>query len=291
MRGWRSSLVLGYSLVTTVLHRHCHWVTDPHGVVQRSKCACAKRIFAFLTDYSTFENSALLFKILSVNNQLRPSGLEHSLVEGLLLEGLLVEGLLVEGLLLEGLLVEGLLLEGLLLEGLLVEGLLHGTLVACICASALPTLLHTLNYVHMYNGHFTHTCTCTHTPPLADLLTPEFVTSPSCTQHTHTWAHMSTTPSPLLHLCTCVCILYISPLPPPPSLHPPPHTLTYQVVVKFLRKASVLKDCWVQDKEMGEVPLEISLLARLAHPNIVQVTYLLPVGQDWINILVQLEPL
>ena len=91
-------------------------------------------------------------------NQLRPSGLEHSLV------------------------------EELLVEGLLVEGLLHGTLVACICASALPTLLHTLNYVHMYNVHFTHTCTCTctHTPPLADLLTPEFVTSPSCTQHTHT---------------------------------------------------------------------------------------------------------
>ena len=105
-----------------------------------------------------------------------------------------------------------------------------------------------------------------------------------------THSHMSTTPSPLLHLCThvrvCVYCTYHHSLP-----HPPPHTLTYQVVVKFLRKASVLKDCWVQDKEMGEVPLEISLLARLAHPNIVQVTYLLPVGQDWINILMQLEPL
>ena len=36
-RGWRSSLVLGYSLATTVLHRHWHWVTIRHGVVQRSR--------------------------------------------------------------------------------------------------------------------------------------------------------------------------------------------------------------------------------------------------------------
>ncbi len=47
--------------------------------------------------------------------------------------------------------------------------------------------------------------------------------------------------------------------------------LSPQVVVKFLRKSSVLKDCWITDEEMGNVPLEISLLARLAHPNIVQV--------------------
>eukprot|EP00731_Ephydatia_muelleri_P010786 Em0005g1372a len=42
------------------------------------------------------------------------------------------------------------------------------------------------------------------------------------------------------------------------------------VVVKFLRKSSVLIDCWVEDKEMGRVPLEINLLARLSHPNIVE---------------------
>ncbi len=41
--------------------------------------------------------------------------------------------------------------------------------------------------------------------------------------------------------------------------------------MKFLRKSSVLKDCWMIDEEMGRVPLEISLLARLSHPNIVQV--------------------
>lgn len=44
-----------------------------------------------------------------------------------------------------------------------------------------------------------------------------------------------------------------------------------QVVVKFLRKSSVLIDCWVEDKGMGRVPLEINLLARLSHPNIVEV--------------------
>lgn len=33
----------------------------------------------------------------------------------------------------------------------------------------------------------------------------------------------------------------------------------------------MLKDCWVNDSEMGGVPLEIALLARLSHPNIVQV--------------------
>ena len=73
--------------------------------------------------------------------------------------------------------------------------------------------------------------------------------------------------------------LFIFSLPPslPPS-PPCPHTHTTivlfpceQVVVKFLRKSSVLKDCWVKDTQMGTVPLEICLLARLSHPNIVQV--------------------
>ena len=59
------------------------------------------------------------------------------------------------------------------------------------------------------------------------------------------------------------------------------HARHMKVVVKFLRKASVLKDCWVYDNEMGEVPLEISLLAKLSHPNVVQVCdcyNYLPVG-------------
>ena len=45
-----------------------------------------------------------------------------------------------------------------------------------------------------------------------------------------------------------------------------------QVVVKFLRKSGVLKDCWVHDRDMGLVAQEISLLARLNHPNIVMVS-------------------
>lgn len=46
-----------------------------------------------------------------------------------------------------------------------------------------------------------------------------------------------------------------------------------QVVVKFLRKASILPDGWVEDEEMGVVPREIALLARITHPHIVEVHY------------------
>ncbi|XP_066271330.1 PAS domain-containing serine/threonine-protein kinase-like [Branchiostoma lanceolatum] len=42
-----------------------------------------------------------------------------------------------------------------------------------------------------------------------------------------------------------------------------------QVVVKFIRKAKVLAESWVEDSSMGRIPLEISLLAKLDHPNIV----------------------
>ena len=47
--------------------------------------------------------------------------------------------------------------------------------------------------------------------------------------------------------------------------------MLFQVVVKFLRKSSVIAGHWVQHKTMGLVPREISLLAHLYHPNIVQV--------------------
>jgi PAS domain-containing serine/threonine kinase len=42
------------------------------------------------------------------------------------------------------------------------------------------------------------------------------------------------------------------------------------VVVKFLRKVSILPDAWLKDKEMGLVPLEIALLAKISHPHIVE---------------------
>ena len=41
--------------------------------------------------------------------------------------------------------------------------------------------------------------------------------------------------------------------------------------MKFIKKKKVLKDCWIQDEELGRVPLEISLLMKLEHPNIVMV--------------------
>ena len=42
--------------------------------------------------------------------------------------------------------------------------------------------------------------------------------------------------------------------------------------MKFIKKKKVLKDCWVQDEELGRIPLEISLLMKLDHPNIVAVS-------------------
>ena len=42
--------------------------------------------------------------------------------------------------------------------------------------------------------------------------------------------------------------------------------------MKFLKKKKVLKDCWIEDSLLGRVPLEISLLCKLDHPNIVAVS-------------------
>ncbi|XP_064652931.1 PAS domain-containing serine/threonine-protein kinase-like isoform X2 [Lineus longissimus] len=42
-----------------------------------------------------------------------------------------------------------------------------------------------------------------------------------------------------------------------------------EVVVKFIRKVKVLKECWIDDPELGKVPLEICLLTKLKHTNIV----------------------
>ena len=41
--------------------------------------------------------------------------------------------------------------------------------------------------------------------------------------------------------------------------------------MKFIRKAKILPDCWIEDPVLGSVPLEIALLAKLKHPNIVKV--------------------
>ncbi|KAG7457084.1 hypothetical protein MATL_G00242780 [Megalops atlanticus] len=44
-----------------------------------------------------------------------------------------------------------------------------------------------------------------------------------------------------------------------------------EVVVKFIRKDWIVRDCWVDDPDMGQVSREIAILARLQHPNIVKV--------------------
>ncbi|KAL3887875.1 hypothetical protein ACJMK2_000264 [Sinanodonta woodiana] len=44
-----------------------------------------------------------------------------------------------------------------------------------------------------------------------------------------------------------------------------------EVVVKFIKRTKVLKECWVRDPDYGLIPLEVSLLTKLDHANIVKV--------------------
>ncbi|XP_033894671.3 PAS domain-containing serine/threonine-protein kinase [Acipenser ruthenus] len=44
-----------------------------------------------------------------------------------------------------------------------------------------------------------------------------------------------------------------------------------EVVVKFIRKDKILKDCWVEDPALGRVSQEIAILSRLQHHNIIKV--------------------
>ena len=75
-----------------------------------------------------------------------------------------------------------------------------------------------------------------------------------------------------LHIHNLLCFLLSFNSPSSTSDHAmcslPAHL---QVVVKFLRKASILPDGWVEDEEMGVVPREIALLAGITHPHIVEV--------------------
>lgn len=43
-----------------------------------------------------------------------------------------------------------------------------------------------------------------------------------------------------------------------------------EVVVKFIKKEKVLEDSWVEDPKLGRVTLEIAILSRVQHPNIIQ---------------------
>ena len=43
--------------------------------------------------------------------------------------------------------------------------------------------------------------------------------------------------------------------------------------MKFIKKATVIPEHWIEHEVMGVVPREICLLAELSHPNIVKVNY------------------
>lgn len=44
-----------------------------------------------------------------------------------------------------------------------------------------------------------------------------------------------------------------------------------EVVVKFIKKEKVLEDCWVEDPKLGKVTLEIAILSKVDHANIIKV--------------------
>ena len=41
--------------------------------------------------------------------------------------------------------------------------------------------------------------------------------------------------------------------------------------MKFIRRAKVFSDCWIQDEKYGRIPQEVGILRKLDHPNIVTV--------------------
>ncbi|CAH6791969.1 PAS domain-containing serine/threonine-protein kinase [Phodopus roborovskii] len=44
-----------------------------------------------------------------------------------------------------------------------------------------------------------------------------------------------------------------------------------EVVVKFIKKEKVLEDCWIEDPKLGKVTLEIAILSKVEHANIIKV--------------------
>lgn len=41
--------------------------------------------------------------------------------------------------------------------------------------------------------------------------------------------------------------------------------------MKFIKKEKVLEDCWVEDPKLGKVTLEIAILSKVDHANIIKV--------------------
>ncbi|XP_060066134.1 PAS domain-containing serine/threonine-protein kinase-like [Ylistrum balloti] len=59
-----------------------------------------------------------------------------------------------------------------------------------------------------------------------------------------------------------------------------------QAVVKFIKKKKVLKECWTVDRKWGKIPLEVSLLTKLDHPNIVRVVDVFE-NEDFIQMVME----
>ena len=55
------------------------------------------------------------------------------------------------------------------------------------------------------------------------------------------------------------------------------HALIFQVVVKFIQKSKIVPSSWTEDKSLGTVPLEVFYLAKIDHPNVVKVCFILNV--------------
>lgn len=66
----------------------------------------------------------------------------------------------------------------------------------------------------------------------------------------------------------CICSFFV-------LFFPEDDFMTYfknlQVIVKFISKARIVSDCWVDDPMLGRVSQEIAILTRVTHHNIVKV--------------------
>ncbi|CAF0712521.1 unnamed protein product [Brachionus calyciflorus] len=60
----------------------------------------------------------------------------------------------------------------------------------------------------------------------------------------------------------------------------------YEVVTKYILKSKIYKENWITDHKYGEVPLEVSILCKLDHPNLIKV---LEVFQDSDHIQMVME--
>ncbi|XP_069106167.1 PAS domain-containing serine/threonine-protein kinase-like [Argopecten irradians] len=59
-----------------------------------------------------------------------------------------------------------------------------------------------------------------------------------------------------------------------------------QAVVKFIKKKKVLTECWTVDRKWRRIPLEVSLLTKLDHPNIVKVVDVFE-NEDFIQMVME----